>query len=110
MLLANAGIFLLLILIGVSLLRGKGAALIPGYNNRPKEERKQIDARRMCRDEGIVVLFAALFFAVMTAGDVLSRKWLFWPGTVLLVLSVLCFIFLPDSGERYRKDGKAKKK
>ena len=59
------GFCLLFVVMGISLLAGRGAWLIAGYNTMPKKERERYDERALCRFMGKLMLYCAACVLLM---------------------------------------------
>lgn len=58
-------IVILLLLIGIYMLTGRGGFLIAGYNMLPKEQKQKYDEKRLCRFTGVMIILATLYCALM---------------------------------------------
>ena len=100
------GTILLLLILGLYLLQGKGAILIAGYNTLPKEEKEKYDEVALCKATGKLVLAIAFSMTLIFAGIFLVVSALVTAGTVLLVVTILFGLIYMNTGNRYKKDGR----
>ena len=90
----GAAVVLLLIL-GVIFLKGKGAFLIAGYNTASKAEKEKIDEKKLCRYMG------RLMFAL--AGCFFDKIRLLWLGLGLVFIVSIGGIIYINTGDRVKK-------
>ncbi|WP_052131456.1 DUF3784 domain-containing protein [Planococcus sp. CAU13] len=93
----------LLLVLGLYLLQGKGGWLIAGYNTLPSEEKKKYDEAALCKATGKLILAITFTIALITAGDVLDMEILMISGIILMILSIISGIIYLNTGERFKK-------
>ena len=77
------GLDLLLLVISIVLLCGRGSWLIAGYNTASEEERKKYDEKKLCRSMGVTLLVLALGMAGLIVVTFLVEFRKLWEETVL---------------------------
>lgn len=60
---------LLLLVLSILVLSGRGSALIAGYNTASPEQRARCDESKLCKTVGLMLLTCALSFGAMGCGD-----------------------------------------
>jgi hypothetical protein len=84
----------LFIIVGIFLLFGKGAWLIAGYNTAPKEEKAQINKKKLCRSMGVFMLAVSAAMAWMTYGIYQVETLMISEGAVLYYAAVLVAVIV----------------
>ena len=77
------GLDLLLLVISIVLLCGRGSWLIAGYNTASEEERKKYDEKKLCRSMGVTLLVFTLGMAGLIVVTFLVEFRKLWEETVL---------------------------
>ena len=95
---------LLFILLGIVFLRGKGAALIAGYNTASEEEKLEIDEKKLCRFMGKLMFALASCWLVAALSEVFHLKALLWVGIALFFVAVIGGVIYANTGHRFDKD------
>lgn len=103
MLWVHLAVALLFALLGFVFLRGKGAALIAGYNTASEEERLEIDEKKLCRFMGKLMFVLAGCWAVAALSDVFHTKTLLWVGITLFLVAVIGGVIYANTGHRFEK-------
>ncbi|MEK4031379.1 MULTISPECIES: DUF3784 domain-containing protein [Bacillaceae] len=106
----NGAIVHLIILIpflifAIFLSKGKGAALIAGYNTMPESKKAQYDEAAMCKFMGKVmygICFSLLLWAV---SEILKSQTLFLIGLVLFSGLIIFAVVYSNTGNRFLKKG-----
>lgn len=78
-----------LLLLGITFLKGKGTSLIAGYNTMSPEERTKYDEKAMCRSMSAMMFACAGCFAVIFLGTLLELMALVWAGIGLMLVACL---------------------
>lgn len=99
----HGGCAVLLVILGLVLLSGRGAFLIAGYNTASKEEKEKIDEKKLCKYVGKQMLLFAGCFLILMASDVLGKMWLLWLGLALLFGTVIGGVIYLNTGDRLKK-------
>lgn len=64
-----AALGVLMLVLGIVLMMGRGSCLIAGYNTAPEAVKKLYDEKKLCRSSGVVVLIASvLLFTIAFLG------------------------------------------
>ena len=96
-------IILLLIVLSVILLMGKGAWLIAGYNTLSSEKKAQYDSAALCRFIGKYLLSIALFMPAIPVGSILKKSWLIIVYVAYMLISTIFVIVYSNTGNRFKK-------
>src|SRR5690606_26498089 len=102
MLIPLVGMILLLIL-GIALLQGKGAWLIAGYNTLSDEEKAKYDELALCKATGKMIFAIAFSTTFILLGELFQGEGLIIAGVVLMVVIILIGIIYINTGNRYLK-------
>lgn len=95
---------LLLVILGVVFLCGKGAFLIAGYNTMSKEEKAQWDEKALCKALGVFMLVCAALCAAAGLSAVLRNYILLTISIVLIfVAAIICVVYVNTSKKLKRK-------
>jgi hypothetical protein len=93
-------IILLLIVLGILFLNGKGAFLIAGFNTKSLEEQEVYDKKALCKFMGImtfVLAFSMLFWVL------LNLQFLFIVGIVLFFCTIIFMLIYMNMSNRFKK-------
>ncbi len=77
------GLDLLLLVISIVLLCGRGSWLIVGYNTASEEEKRQYNTKKLCRSMGLTMLVITFGMAGLIAVTYLAEFQKLWDETVL---------------------------
>ena len=94
---------LVMVVLAVILLRGKGANLIAGYNTMSEREKKKYDAESLSRFMGKILLPIGILTPCVALGGIYEIRWLggaYTGGVILLVAFALIYC---NTGNRFRK-------
>ena len=92
-----------LVIMGVVMLKGRGAFLIAGYNTMSKSEQAKYDAPAMCRFIGKIMLAIGALTVLLPAGIMFERTWAIWLYIAGVTgLSVFAAVYA-NTGNRFRK-------
>ncbi|MFC4714350.1 DUF3784 domain-containing protein [Planococcus dechangensis] len=113
----SAGIFiigaavLVLVLLGLYMMQGKGAFLIAGYNTMPKNEKAKYDGPAMARFVGKLLMALACSMLVWFAGMILEKSWMFYIGVAMFLgFSGFALIYMNTGGRFLKEPGHTKQK
>ena len=82
-------IFLALLLLSITLLRGHGAGFIAGYNDLPDKKKEEYDEKKLCRVTGAGMLIIDIFILIAGLFDnVLPEEF-----SLVLLIVILITIF-----------------
>ena len=98
----GAAVVLLLIL-GVIFLKGKGAFLIAGYNTASKAEKEKIDEKKLCRYMGRLMFALAGCFFIIMLSSIFDKIRLLWLGLGLVFIVSIGGIIYINTGDRVKK-------
>lgn len=102
MLIPLVGMILLLIL-GIALLQGKGAWLIAGYNTLSDEEKAKYDEKALCKATGKMMFGITFSMAFIFLGELFQVEGFVITGVVLMIAIILVGIIYINTGNRYLK-------
>ena len=85
--LAFAFVVLILIILGVAFLNGKGGFLIAGYNTMSPQEKAQWNERTLCQATGILLLLFAGCFSIVGL-SILFHNYILLTVSIILILAV----------------------
>lgn len=94
---------LLLMLLGLYMLQGKGAFLIAGYNTMPKEQQAKYDGPAMARFIGKLLLALASCMIVWLVGLLIGESWVFYIGLALFLGFIGAALLYMNTGGRFLK-------
>lgn len=87
------GIDLLLLVLSIVLLCGRGSMLIAGYNTASAEEKRQYNTKKLCRSMGLTLLVITFGMAGLIAVTYLVEFQMLWDETVLANAAYLFVAF-----------------
>lgn len=96
-----------IIVISVIMLCGKGAMLIAGFNTMPKAEREKYDARALCKFIGGILLPVGVTMPAIFLGGFYKLNWLIYLVVALDVALVVFAIVFANTRGRFRKSPSA---
>lgn len=99
----SCAIGLLLVVMSLILLTGRGSFLIAGYNTASKEEKEKYDEKALCRFVGKILLPIGLCTPMVAIGGIYEIEWmnrLYIFGVI--ALSIFAVVYL-NTGNRFRK-------
>jgi small-conductance mechanosensitive channel len=95
---------LLMLVLGVILLTGKGANLIAGFNTMPKEEKEKYDKAALCKFIGKLLLVTAALILLMGAGIQLGYETqAALAGTGVMTAVIIAAVIYANTGNRFKK-------
>ena len=99
----TGAIGIVLIVMAIIMLSGRGANLIAGYNTFSDQEKRKYDTKRLARFMGGILLPIGLAFPCIAIGGIFD---LWWMPIVFIGLSVGLLIFAiiyANTGNRFKK-------
>lgn len=96
-------IILLFLIIGTIFIRGKGAALIAGYNTMSEEEKATYDEVKLTKFMGKMMYLLSLWMLFWVASEFFDNNSLLIIGFVLFVGTVLFAVIYVNSSEKFKK-------
>ena len=100
----TGGICLLLLLFGLTMLKGKGAMLIAGYNTMPKHKREKYDEKALCRFVGKLLISMVPCLALTIAGEYFKLAWLVTGPIVLSIVLLIGGVIYVNTGNRFKNN------
>ncbi len=95
----------LIVVMALVLLSGRGSFLIAGYNTSSKEEKEKYDVKSMCRFIGKILLPIGLFLPCIAIGGILKIIWLPIAYTAgVMILSIFAAVY-GNTGNHFKKRG-----
>lgn len=96
-------IMLLLIVLSIILMMGKGACLIAGYNTLDKKEKAKYDRTALCKFTGKYLLSIGLLMPAIPVGVVLKKNWLIAVYAAYMLISTISVIVYCNTRNRFKK-------
>lgn len=93
----------MMVLLGLYMLRGKGSFLIAGYNTMRKEEKEKYDGPAMARFIGKLLFALAFTMLFWFAGMLLEKSWMFYIGVALFLGFTGAALLYMNTGSRFLK-------
>ena len=103
MLIINIGVILLVLILGITFLKGKGIDLVAGYNTMPQQEKENIDPKALGKYMSRLMFVLAACWCVLSVGVAIEQMWLFWVGFGLFLGVVIFFVIYLNTGNRLQK-------
>lgn len=103
MLIVHIVILLLFLLLGVLFWRGKGAALIAGYNTMPPREKERYDEKKLCRFMAKFMFALAACWAVAASSELFHAMILMQVGMALFFAVTFAGVIYANTKERFKK-------
>lgn len=97
------GAALLLVLLGIYMIQGKGAFLISGYNTMPKEKKARYDGPAMAKFVGKLLFALAFSMLFWIVGMLFEKSWMFYIGTALFLGFTGTALIYMNTGGRFQK-------
>lgn len=101
--LAIGAVAIVMVLLGLYMLQGKGSFLIAGYNTMPKEEKAKYDGPAMARFIGKLLFALAFTMLFWLAGMLLEKSWMFYIGVALFLGFTGAALLYMNTGDRFLK-------
>ena len=92
---------ILLILVGLYLLTGRGWFLLAGFNTKPKSERDKYDAAALCRFAGKIVIIIGVLTIILGIESIMY--WFIWVYTACTIVLCIFSIVYSNTGNRFKK-------
>ena len=100
----SGGVCLLLLVMGILLINGKGACLLAGYNTMAKEKRAEYDEKALCRFAGWLMFAAIACVLLILAATHFGIAWLAICAGVMTLGLCLGAVVYANTGGRFRKE------
>jgi len=99
----TGAIFLLIAVLGVVMLTGRGAFLIAGFNTMSKEKQGKYKKEALCKFVGLILLLVTFFSAGITVGAIFEVTAVCIVSAVLLA-SVIVFALIFANTKAFKKE------
>ena len=100
---ANIVVVVLMVLVSIIMLSGKGSILIAGFNTKSKEEKEKYDTISLSKFSGKVFLMTAGMMFLSGIETLTELTW-FWPvWAICLALLLGTSIVYMNTGNRFKK-------
>ena len=100
----NVVILIPFLIIAVIFSKGKGAALIAGYNTMSNKEKAQYDEVAMCKFMGKIMYGICFTLLLFTIGAIVDENALFNIGLILMFALVIFAIVYTNTKNRFKKN------
>ena len=94
----------LMVIMAIFLLNGKGAFLIAGYNTMTRDEKAKYDKNALCRFVGWLLIISASCMLLVPAAIYLEIVWLTYCGTAIILVITIGAAIYANTGNRFRKN------
>ncbi|NLJ76382.1 MAG: DUF3784 domain-containing protein [Peptococcaceae bacterium] len=94
---------LVVVIIALVLLTGRGSFLIAGFNTLPEEEKEKFDRQALCRFMGKITLPIGVLMPLVAIGGILQVAWLSVLYALIVVSLTIFAIVYSNTGHRFRK-------
>ena len=94
---------LLFCILGVILIRGKGAFLIAGYNTSSPQEKAMYNEKALCQAVGAMMFACAICFLISGIGSYFELLFLCWAGYTLLLIAVIVGMIFVNTSKRLKR-------
>lgn len=91
------------LILAIVLSKGKGAALLAGYNTMSDKEKAQYDEAALCKFMGKIMYGISFCILLMGTSELLGQPILLFAGVGLLLGLVLFAIVYANTGNRFKK-------
>ena len=98
----GGGVFLLVLVLGLVLLCGKGAALIAGFNTLDETEKAKWNKKALCRAAGAILLVIALGGSAAMLLFAFGHEALGAPFIIVPMVLVIPFAVWVNTSKRFR--------
>jgi len=98
------GVCVLLLVLGLVLLSGRGAMMIAGYNTMSKARRAKIDEKALGRFVGWLLIAMIPLQLLVLAGEILAIAWLVTGGIALTIALLVAGLIYANTGKRFQKE------
>ena len=93
---------LIMVVVAVLLLLGKGAFLIAGYNTMPEMEKRKYDVKSLCRFIGKLLLPIGVLAPCVAIGEIYEISWMSGAYIALVVVLVVFALVYCNTGNRFK--------
>jgi hypothetical protein len=96
-------IVILMLVMALFLLNGKGASLIAGYNTMTAKEQTLYDEGALCRSTGWLLIAISACTVPVLIGIAFGMMWLVSVASVLVLVIIIGYLVYANTGNRFRK-------
>jgi len=94
---------LLLVIMGVFMLFGRGSFLIAGFNTMSEEEKNKYDRTALCKLVGKIILSIGLATPLVSVGGIFNITWIMIGYPIFVFgISIFALIYI-NTGNRFKK-------
>jgi uncharacterized membrane protein YidH (DUF202 family) len=97
-------IILLMIIMAVFLINGKGSFLIAGYNTMNKHEKEKHDKKAISFFTGWLLIFMSVGMIALFIGSFLDIEWLLYCGIALIIVIPISGAIYMNTSSRFKKN------
>jgi len=93
-------------LVNIILLTGRGSFLIAGFNTKPKAEKAKYNRKALSRFMGLIFLSISIGITILTVGayrDAQWVDWFVWVFVAVVVVMVLFAVIYANTKNRFRR-------
>lgn len=101
-LLICGSVFLLLLVLSILLISGRGAFLISGYNMLPKAEKEKYNEKALCRFAGRLLLVIDFLLVFTIIAGIYEINWLTISLIALIIIYTLGSIIYANTNNRFK--------
>ena len=95
-------LFLLFLIFGILLWKGKCAFLIAGYNTSSKEEKSKYNEAALCRFVAKLMFFCAICMLLFALAPFVGT-WLMWLTQAVMLIGIIAGVIYANTGNRFKK-------
>lgn len=100
----NIIIMIPLLLLAITLSKGKGAFLIAGYNTMSEEEKAKWDEIALCKFMGKIMYGVAFSLLLLTLSELVKHQIFFIGGMILCIGLPIFAVIYSNAGKRFKKE------
>ena len=94
---------MLLVVMAIILLTGRGSFLIAGYNTMPKKEKGEYDSKALCKFLGKILLPIGLLTPSIAIGGIYNILWITFVYVAVVIGLVIFALVYANTGNRFKK-------
>ena len=99
----TVAIGVLLVVMSLILISGRGSSLIAGYNTSPVNEKEKYDDKALGKFIGKIIMPIGICVPVIAIGGIYEMTWLPVAYGVLVILLTIFALVYCNTGNRFRK-------
>ncbi len=97
-------VMIILLILGITFLMGKGSSLIAGFNTMSEEEKAEIDERRLLKFMGKIMFALAGSVVFWLVGEWLEIELIFYVGLMIFVGIIFFMLIYTNKGKRFKRE------